>query len=62
LYSGCAKRTVAIEYRWAEERPERFAEIAAEFVCLKVEFIITLGGAVLAAGQATSEYLYYLLP
>src|SRR5712691_181417 len=24
--------TVAIEYRWAEGRPERFAEIATEFV------------------------------
>src|SRR5207253_8865628 len=27
-------RTVAIEYRWAEGRRERFAEIAAEFVRL----------------------------
>src|SRR6516225_7718381 len=25
-------RTIAIEYRWAEGREERFAEIAAEFV------------------------------
>jgi hypothetical protein len=47
-------RTVAIEYRWAEGRPERFAEIAAEFVRLKVDVIVTLGGAVLAARQATS--------
>ena len=30
-------RTVAIEYRWADGRTERFAEIAAEFVRLKVE-------------------------
>ena len=30
-------RTVAIEYRWAEGRDERFAEIAAEFIRLKVE-------------------------
>jgi putative ABC transport system substrate-binding protein len=29
-------RTVAIEYRWAGGRSERFAEIAAEFVRLKV--------------------------
>jgi putative tryptophan/tyrosine transport system substrate-binding protein len=29
-------RTVAIEYRWAEGRDERFAQIAAEFVRLKV--------------------------
>ena len=30
-------RTVAIEYRWAEGRSERYSEIAAEFVRLKVE-------------------------
>ena len=34
-------RTVAIEYRWAEGRGERFAEIAAEFVRLKVDVIVT---------------------
>jgi putative ABC transport system substrate-binding protein len=47
-------RTVAIEYRWADGRSERFAEIAAEFVRLKVDIIVTAGGAVLAAKQATS--------
>src|SRR5262249_16329598 len=47
-------RTVAIEYRWAEGHPERFAEIATEFVGLKVDVIVTRGGAVLAAKQATS--------
>src|SRR5262245_45625093 len=31
---------VAIEYRWAEGRSERFAEIAAEFVRLKVNTIV----------------------
>jgi putative ABC transport system substrate-binding protein len=36
-------RTVAIEYRWAEGRDERFAEIAAEFVRLKVDVILTYG-------------------
>jgi putative ABC transport system substrate-binding protein len=34
-------RTVAIEYRWAEGRKERAAEIAAEFVRLKVDVIVT---------------------
>src|SRR6266478_3115253 len=34
-------RNVAIEYRWAEGRTERFAEIAAEFVRLKVDVIVT---------------------
>ena len=48
-------RTVAIEYRWAEGRSERFAEIAAEFVRLKVDVIVTAGArSVLAAKQATS--------
>ena len=47
-------RTVAIEYRWAEGRPERYTEIATEFVRLKIDVIVTAGGAVLAAKQATS--------
>jgi putative ABC transport system substrate-binding protein len=47
-------RTIAIEYRWAEGRSERFAEIAAEFVRLKVDVIITGGSAAVAAKQATS--------
>src|SRR5262245_24770777 len=38
-------RTVAIEYRWAEGRSERYAEIAAEFVRLKVDIIVTSGAA-----------------
>jgi ABC-type uncharacterized transport system substrate-binding protein len=48
-------RNVTIEYRWGEGRNERFAEIAAEFVLLKVDVILTSGTApVLAAKQATS--------
>jgi len=48
-------RNVAVEYRWAEGRNERFAEIAAELVQLKVEVIVTAGtAAVVAAKQATS--------
>jgi len=46
--------TIAIEYRWSEGRPERYAEIAAEFVRLKVDVIVTAGSAVLAVKQATS--------
>ena len=47
-------RTVMIEYRWAEGRAERYAEIAAEFVRLKVEVIVTGGtSSVVAAKQAT---------
>src|SRR5215467_6537460 len=48
-------RTVAIEYRWAEGRTERAAEIAAEFVGRKVDVIVTSATAsVVAAKQATA--------
>ena len=47
-------RTVAIEDRYAEGRPERFSEIAAEFVRLKVDVIVTPGTAALAAKEVTS--------
>jgi putative ABC transport system substrate-binding protein len=48
-------RTVAIEVRWGEGRNERYADIAAEFVRLKVDVIVTQGTAtVIAARQATS--------
>ena len=47
-------RTIAIEYRWAEGHSERFAEIAAELVRLKVDVIVTTGTSVLAAKQATA--------
>jgi putative ABC transport system substrate-binding protein len=46
---------VAIEYRWGEGRKERFAEIANEFVQLKVDIIVTSGTIpVVAAKHATS--------
>lgn len=45
-------RTIAIEYRWGEGRPERFAEAAAEFARLKVDVIVTAGSAVPAAKRA----------
>jgi len=48
-------RELRIEYRWAEGRPQRFAEIAAEFVRLKVDLILTHNTPpTLAAKQATS--------
>src|SRR5262245_27426637 len=48
-------RTIAVEYRWAEGRTERYHEIAAEFVRLKVDIILTHGTqAATAAKQATS--------
>jgi putative ABC transport system substrate-binding protein len=48
-------RNVAIEYRWAEGRADRLSEIAAEFVRLKVDVIVTYATTgTLAAKQATS--------
>jgi ABC-type uncharacterized transport system substrate-binding protein len=48
-------RNLTIEYRWAEGRNERYAEIAAEFVRLKVDVIVTNGTPpALAAKQATA--------
>ena len=48
-------RNIAIEVRWAEGRSERYAEIAAGFVRLNVDVIVTIGTpASLAAKQATS--------
>jgi ABC-type uncharacterized transport system substrate-binding protein len=46
-------RTVAIEYRWAEGRLERIAEIAAEFIRLKVDLIVTNAASAEVFKQAT---------
>jgi len=45
-------QTIAIEYRWSEGHPENITEIAAEFVRLKVDLIVTFGGAVTTLRQA----------
>jgi putative tryptophan/tyrosine transport system substrate-binding protein len=48
--------TIAIEYRWAQGSHERAAEIAAEFVLLKVDIIATSATLpTLAAKRATSS-------
>jgi putative tryptophan/tyrosine transport system substrate-binding protein len=47
-------RTIKIEDRWAEGRGERYAEIAAEFVRLKVDVIVTTGPAAAQAKKTTS--------
>jgi putative ABC transport system substrate-binding protein len=48
------QRTVAIEYRWGQGRTERFAEIAAEFVKIRADVIVTAGSAVPTVKQVTS--------
>jgi ABC-type uncharacterized transport system substrate-binding protein len=47
-------RTIAIQYRWAEGRAERWTEMATELVRLKVDVIVTGGNAAVAAKQASS--------
>ena len=47
-------RNLRIEYRWAEGREERYAEIAAEFVRVKVDVIVTVQSALVATKHATS--------
>jgi putative tryptophan/tyrosine transport system substrate-binding protein len=52
---GWIEGRIAIEYRWAEARRERYTEIATEFTRLKVDVIVTTGtGAVIAAKEATT--------
>jgi putative ABC transport system substrate-binding protein len=48
-------RSVAIEYRWGESRTERFPEMAADLVRLRVDIIVATSiAAALAAKQATA--------
>ena len=50
-------RSVRFEERWAEGRPERLPELAAQLVRLKVDVILATGGtpSILAAKHATRE-------
>lgn len=47
-------RTIRIEYRWGDGRADRLPEIAAEFVRLKVNVIVTTGTPVPVLKEATS--------
>jgi len=54
-YGWVEGRNIVIEVRWAEGRNERFTEIAAEFVRLNVDVIVTAGTAsIIAVKRATS--------
>ena len=46
-------RTIAIEYRWDEGRPEHSAQYATEFVRLNVDVVVTYGIAVPAVKKVT---------
>jgi putative ABC transport system substrate-binding protein len=48
-------RNLIVEYRWAEGKPDRVRQIAAEFVALKVDAIVVHASpGAIAAAQATS--------
>src|SRR5207247_2289648 len=48
-------KNIAIEYRFAEQKPERLPELAADLVRLKVNLIVAVGRApVFAAKNATT--------
>ena len=48
-------KNIIIEYRWAEGKPERLPDLAAELVRLKVDLIVTTGPTVTrAAKEATN--------
>jgi putative ABC transport system substrate-binding protein len=48
-------KNIAIEYRFAEQKPERLPELAADLVRLKVDLIVTSGGTTpLTAKKATT--------
>jgi len=49
-------QNIAIQYRWAEGRDDRYAEFAAEFIRMKAAVIVTSGtGPVISVKNATSE-------
>ena len=46
-------QNIATEYRYAERKPDRYAELAVEVVRLKVDLIVVSGGATPFALQST---------
>jgi hypothetical protein len=48
-------RSIAIEYRWAEGRSERVAEIAAELVRLKIDVIVAVTTPAALAASFTKQ-------
>ena len=45
---------MAVEYRWAEDRSERFPQLAAELVQRGVSVIAAVGSPAVAAAKATT--------
>src|SRR6478736_5098822 len=48
-------RNIAIEYRFAEGKPERLPELAAELAFLKPDVIVAMGGDVAPVAQRATQ-------
>jgi ABC-type uncharacterized transport system substrate-binding protein len=44
-------KNISIEYRYADQKPERLTELAADLVRFKVDVIVTTGGPVASAAK-----------
>src|SRR5262249_39438039 len=56
--SGFAEgRNVSIQYRWAEDRNERFPRLAAELVHIGVSVIAAMGSPAVAAAKAATAVI-----
>ena len=55
-------RTVAIEYRWAEGRLERSAEIVTELLRLKVDIIVTHSAELVLAAKRKTAVIPIIFP
>jgi putative ABC transport system substrate-binding protein len=55
-------RNIVIEYRWADGRAERYDEIAAEFVRLKVNVIVSAGNEASAAAKRATAIIPIVFP
>ena len=49
-------KNITIEYRFAEQKPERLPELAAELVRLKVDLIVVAGTTTSVSGQERHHY------
>jgi putative ABC transport system substrate-binding protein len=50
-------QNLTLEYRWAEGRPERLTDLAAELVRLPVDLMVAIGTAVVLAAKHTATTL-----
>jgi putative ABC transport system substrate-binding protein len=55
-------QTVAIEFRWSEGRAERVAEIAEEFVRLRVDVILAAGAGPVSAVRQVTKVIPIVFP